>query len=88
MIKTIKRLNLPYGLVLKLYETDTNVRQTINDLRNDIEYYETGKTILHNSIFVFSVPRTKKVVHLAHVQTLLGATAIDRQLELLGLTKP
>lgn len=88
MIKTKKELNLPFGLVLKIHETDTNVKETIEDLRNDTEYFETGRTVLHNTVIVCSVPRTKKILHLAHVQTLLGATAIDRQLVALGLAKP
>ena len=84
--------DIPYeqynqSIVAAIYQDKINPKQTMIDLKDDITYYEDGRTTLTHTILIIQIPRTNKILHLARVDTAQGATEIDKKLEELGLGK-
>ena len=73
------------SIVATIYQDKINPKQAMIDLKDDITYYEDGRTTLTHTILITQIPKTDKILHLARVDTAQGATEIDKQIKLLGL---
>ena len=87
-MKPLFKINLPKNFVIQVYslETSKQRKQAVEDLKVDLVYHdiENGKSVQIKSKVLISIPKWKKIIQLATVQT-IDTSTISGMLQKLGL---